>query len=92
MTRCATDANPCTDDTCDEFGVCVFTPDDTNSCDDGVFCNGSESCFDGFCGGLSACPPFVTECASTGPCDEENDACPLILDDSLCNDGITLHQ
>ena len=64
----------------------MFTPDNTNSCDDGLFCNGSEGCMDGFCGmTLTACgPPPPSDCAVLG-CDEENDVCLLIGDDSLCD-------
>jgi len=44
-------------------------------CDDGLYCNGAETCFFGFC--EAGTPP----CASTVNCDERNDACGLAVED-----------
>lgn len=60
----------CTDDTC-VSSSCVFTPDNTNCPDDGLYCNGTESC------------NATLDCVSSGDpcpgqvCDEENDACEV---------------
>ena len=37
------DGNPCTDDVCDGEGGCGAVAN-TDPCDDGLFCNGAESC------------------------------------------------
>lgn len=75
--------------TCDEVNdTCIDAPDDS-LCDDGVFCNGAESCNPetGLCVAVSACPPFISGCL-VGGCDEELDTCTTVPDDSLCDDGI----
>ncbi|UCE60822.1 MAG: hypothetical protein JSU63_03550 [Phycisphaerales bacterium] len=94
------DADPCTDDACDQLvDACVNTPVpgcctvDTD-CDDGVFCNGSESCGTGF-----VCQPGTPpDCDDSDPCtddtcDPEVDACiatPIpdcCTTDTECDDG-----
>jgi hypothetical protein len=63
------DGNPCTDDSCNPATGCVFTPDDTNTCDDGFFCNGQETCMNGQCiDGPDPCPNNVN-------CDEGGEIC-----------------
>ncbi len=49
------DGNPCTDDTCDPVSGCVYTPDDTNSCDDGTICTIGDACLGGLCVGSPTC-------------------------------------
>jgi endonuclease/exonuclease/phosphatase family metal-dependent hydrolase len=73
------DGNPCTDDTCVDQ-QCVFTPNDANSCDDGLWCNGAEACAGG------VCQPGSDPCPSQG-CDEANDVCVDCQIDSDCDDG-----
>jgi len=58
----------CTIDTCDPDTGCVFTPDDT-VCDDGVFCNGTETCADG------ECQPGESPCIAGQTCNEVTDEC-----------------
>jgi hypothetical protein len=59
------DLNPCTDDAC-ECGVgCVFTPNDGNVCDDGFYCNGTETCVG------SVCQPGTPPCVDSNPCTED---------------------
>lgn len=51
-------------------------------CEDGVFCNGSESCVAGICAaGNFPCP------AGQG-CDEAADSCANCVNDSQCDDGL----
>jgi hypothetical protein len=75
---------------CDEEGDrCLDQPDDS-LCDDGVFCNGVESCIveTGECGAASACPPSVEVCVVRNAiCDEEDDRCLDQQDDSFCPEG-----
>jgi len=72
----------CTIDTCDPVdNTCVFTPSDA-SCDDGLYCNGVETC-DPFAG----CQPGLDPCPGL-PCDEETNQCATkCLSDDDCDDG-----
>ncbi|MGB0716859.1 MAG: hypothetical protein ACPGXK_13335, partial [Phycisphaerae bacterium] len=73
------DDNSCTDDSCDTKRGCVFE-DNTLPCDDGLYCNGGESCMNGACQpGLAACPDTI--------CDEVNDRCVECLGDDDCRDA-----
>jgi len=83
------DHNPCTGpDTCDPVGGCQNPnrPDGPGvaGCDDGVFCNGTETCVGGACqsGALPCVPPQM--------CNPQTEMCegpqPCTLD-SQCDDG-----
>ena len=62
------DQNPCTDDGCSPEGQCVNTPNRA-SCDDDIYCNGTDTCQNGACD-LHTGDPCIggAECADT--CDE----------------------
>ena len=45
---CTDDGNGCTDDQCDGFGSCARIPNSA-SCNDGIFCNGVDTCSGGAC-------------------------------------------
>jgi len=76
---------------CDEAtDTCLDDPDDA-ACDDGVFCNGVESCdvATGTCVAIGSCPLFVDGCVTRGAiCDEATDTCLDDPDDAACDDGI----
>jgi hypothetical protein len=91
------DDNPCTDDVC-EKDKCVFTPNDGNSCDDGEFCNGTETCTDGTCNssgnpckGGDECNAECNEGAENcfdddgAPCGDQGDDC--LVDDTCDGAG-----
>lgn len=82
------DGNLCTDDVCDETNdVCVNTQDNTNDPDDGLFCNGVDTCLGGVvvvgsppnCGDSNVC--------TTDSCDETNDICVNANNTLSCDDG-----
>jgi cysteine-rich repeat protein len=94
---CADDGNPCTDTgVCNSTGLCAHDklPDGT-LCDDGLFCNGVDSCQDG------TCVQPGNPCGVCGTCDELTQSCgqakpdgtlcnqPLgcSLDDNVCDNG-----
>lgn len=97
------DSIECTLDTFVEGTGCVHTPQN-QSCDDGLFCNGAETCSTAT-GCVSAAPPdcshLDTECSSA-VCDEATDICTTVdapagwpCDDQLfcttgdsCSDGV----
>ncbi|MDC0292655.1 hypothetical protein OAL29_01985, partial [Candidatus Binatia bacterium] len=49
-TSCEDDGNVCTDNTCDDSGTCLATPN-TASCDDANACTTADTCADGSCVG-----------------------------------------
>ena len=73
------DSNPCTDDTCNTATGCVNASDDTNTCEDGLFCTSADHCVGGACTGNPSCPGLL--------CDEVNDYCVNCLSGAECNDG-----
>ena len=73
--RICDDSNPCTDDSCDIAGGCVYAPRPTGSvCDDGLYCTVGETCApSGDCVGQPACIDG-RECTDD-VCDEDLDLC-----------------
>ena len=52
-------------------------------CDDGVYCNGTETCVDG------SCQAGTAPCTGDTPfCDEAGDTCVECFDNSTCDDGL----
>jgi len=77
------DGVDCTDDTCVDM-ACVFTPNDDNCADDGLYCNGEE-----ICNVLNGCMSAGDPCAALGlTCNEDIDACEGCTTDADCDDGI----
>ncbi len=74
----------CTFDACNETAnVCDHTPSDA-ACDDGLFCNGAETC-----NAQSGCAPGSDPCAAGGECaDACNEGADLCADDqgTACTD------
>mgnify|MGYP007022321252 CR=1 FL=1 len=75
-TRCQDD-NPCTDGFCTLLDGCVQTPNSA-PCDDGLFCNGADTCRQGECAGHAGDP-----CGELN-CEEDTDRCLGCLDDADC--------
>lgn len=76
------DGVACTRDRCDRVLGCVHETENS-LCDDGLFCNGVETCTRDGCAAISSCPP-VAGCISV-TCDEENDRCVRTPDDARCD-------
>ncbi len=66
------DNNACTTDTCNS-GRCVFT-NNTLPCNDGVFCNGADTCNAGSCS-VHAGNPCATGAVCANTCNEAADNC-----------------
>ncbi len=83
------DGVSCTVDSCDEVSdACVYTPDDA-PCDNGVFCDGAETC-DPTLGCQPGTPPTCDDgvgCTDDS-CDAETDACVHMPNDALCDNGL----
>ncbi|MDX2166700.1 MAG: hypothetical protein SF182_06535 [Deltaproteobacteria bacterium] len=82
---CSSDGNPCTTDACNGTGECRHTPNSA-PCDDGVFCNGADTCSGGACG-LHAGDPCSAggECNRT--CNEAADSCAAPAGSACTDDG-----
>ncbi len=52
-----------------------------SDCDDGAFCNGTETCVDTAC--VAGSPP----CSEAQVCDEDNDRCVECISSADCDDG-----
>ncbi|MGE0822032.1 MAG: hypothetical protein AB7G75_03595 [Candidatus Binatia bacterium] len=82
------DGVSCTVDACDEDNdTCTNTPDDSQ-CNDGLYCNGTETC-DPVNGCQAGTAPDCSDGVSctVDACDEANDVCTHTPDDSQCNDS-----
>ena len=94
LTGCANDPVVCPEgEQCDPGrpDECVIPPECTvdADCDDGMFCNGAETCdtATGTC--QSGTPPDCDDGVgcTVDTCDEVNDACVNTPDDASCDDG-----
>ena len=84
-TACTDDANGCTDDVCDGAGACTH-PNNSAVCDDGVFCNGADTCSGGACDAHAGDPCAAGgECAND--CDEVTQSCDLPSGTGCSDDG-----
>jgi hypothetical protein len=72
-----------------EDGACLSGCTTDTDCDDGLFCNGVETCdASSVCqaGTAPDCDDSL-DCTYDG-CDETNDVCGYIVDNSICDDGL----
>ncbi len=85
------DADPCTNDVC-IGGQCTHA-NNSNSCDDGLYCNGADICSAGSCSVHIGNP-----CTGSGDCNEATDSCDLptglpmgacCLNGNTCNTSVT---
>jgi hypothetical protein len=83
---CQLGSSPCPGQSCSEALHC-YSPvipecKSDSECDDGLFCNGSETCISGKCSsGSNPCLPDLT-------CDEDQDVCVECFNDADCYDGL----
>ncbi len=83
------DGVSCTDDACDEDNrSCSHTPTDS-ICDDGLFCNGVETC-DAIQDCQAGTPVDCSDAfaCTTESCDEYADQCVISVNHSLCDDTV----
>ena len=88
-TVCTSDGNVCTTDRCDGAGTCGH-PANSAPCEDGLFCNGEDTCAAGACSlhAGSPCPGPDGDAICTESCNEAADQCTAPdPNGSSCNDG-----
>ena len=82
------DGVSCTDDSCDEVNDVVVNAPNDGLCDDGAFCNGSETC-----DAVNDCQPGTPVVVDDGvgctddSCDEVNDVVVNTPNDASCDNG-----
>ncbi|HUU00787.1 MAG TPA: YCF48-related protein [Myxococcota bacterium] len=83
-TACGDDGNVCTDDQCDGTGACAH-PVNSAPCDDGLFCNGADTCSGGVCN--HAGDPCLTGPECDNVCDDAADNCHVTAGTVCTDDG-----
>lgn len=81
---CWSDGKPCTLDQCDGTGSCQHIDNDGAPCDDGLFCNGDDTCQGGLCAQHTGNPCPQTEC---NRCNETDNSCFDPLGTPCTEDG-----
>jgi len=82
------DGNVCTDDFCNESEArCVHSPN-TLSCDDGLWCNGTDACSAGSCSIHSGRNCDDHNICTDDSCSEDDDLCEYVNNTAPCDDGI----
>jgi hypothetical protein len=74
---CPDDGNPCTDEACGTDGRCTH-PNNSNGCDDGMFCNGTDLC------GAGSCSVHSGDPCGGATCDEAGRRCGSCGSDTDC--------
>jgi cysteine-rich repeat protein len=88
---CTDDGNQCTDDRCNGAGACLH-PNNTASCDDHLFCNGTDTCSGGSC--IHSGDPCVGGGVCNNICNEAADNCvapagtPCPSDGNVCTQDV----
>ena len=79
-------------ESCNEGGdACTAFDPDGGACNDGIYCNGADSCQSGVCGGHAGnpCPGADGDLNCSEACSEAADACTSAdPDGSPCDDGL----
>lgn len=86
-TACSTDGNACTDDECNGVGACTHA-NNTDPCEDGVFCNGADTCAAGSCSQHAGDPCGDGVDCTDDLCNEGADTCSNTANDANCDDSL----
>jgi hypothetical protein len=76
-TPCTSDGQPCTDDICSGGSATCTHPPNTIACNDGLFCNGTDTCAGGTCSTHNGnpCPLPDSDGDCMEACNEATDDC-----------------
>ncbi|MBI5506977.1 MAG: hypothetical protein HY899_19490 [Deltaproteobacteria bacterium] len=86
-TPCTDDGNGCTDNACNGTGACAAT-NNAAACQDGIFCNGADTCASGSCSQHGGDPCLDGVGCTLDVCDEGVDTCSNTPQDSACDDAL----
>lgn len=79
------DGNPCTDDICNSSFSCENINDNSNNCNDGLYCTINDRCSGGSCtGDARVCSDSIF--CTMDSCNESADACDYTPNNYFCND------
>ncbi len=81
---------PCTSGCTDKWDMLMDEFDDCGAdqdCDDGLYCNGAETCLKGQCQDGVAVQCDDGAACTADNCNEDGDSCEHVPDDSACDDG-----
>jgi hypothetical protein len=81
----------CAESCSEAAGTCTASDADASACNDGLFCNGADTCASGFCTGHAGdpCPGADADSNCAETCNEASDACTAAdPNQSACNDGL----
>jgi hypothetical protein len=82
------DSNLCTTDICNvDTGTCSNI-NNSAPCNDGLWCNGTDTCSDGSCSVHSGFPCDDGVFCTDDACDEDGNSCSNTANDAYCDDGI----
>jgi cysteine-rich repeat protein len=84
-TSCTSDGNVCTTDQCNGAGACTHT-NNSLPCNDGVFCNGPDTCSGGICS-VHAGNPCVGGAECNANCNEAAENCFALVGAPCADDG-----
>jgi len=85
QTPCSDDGNPCTDNACNGSGTCAPT-NNSATCDDGVFCDGTDTCYQGTCS-IHAGDPCTEGAECANQCNEDAGSCNAAAQTACTDDG-----
>ncbi len=84
--RNCSDNNDCTNDSCNETTNVCDNVNNTNACDDGLFCTVNDVCSGGTCGGAARNCSDNNDCTND-VCNDTTDACTNPNNTNPCEDG-----
>ena len=84
---CPSDGNPCTNEVC-TVGVGCTSSNNSNSCDNGAWCDGTDTCSGGTCSIHAGrnCADAIP--CTTDSCNEGTDSCDHAPNNSACSNGL----
>ncbi len=86
------DGNVCTNDSCDPVnGQCVFA-NNSNPCDDGLYCNVGEACSGGTCTGGSPMACNDDNICTDDSCNDTTDKCDYVANSAPCDDSLYCNE
>lgn len=87
-TATCNDGNVCTTDSCDEEADSCGNVNNTDPCEDGLFCTVSDACADGACVAGPARDCGDDNACTDDSCNDDTDTCDNVNNTDPCDDGL----